>query len=212
MTGSGMSSATTNERLVPVPYGDGSRRAIAATAFFFACGTWFAARNVSDWERSAPLVASYGILLVNTFFSIRCFGSLRGCSEPRQRAVDVGLVGLYAGLAASFGDEQRFVAVATLLFAVATLKYALLLGRGPVRLLARKLTLDAIGTIACVWTLLVILAGYPTEASWGLAIVNAAVNLYVLCIRPLYRQTDDSSRSSSGLFSHRLPHNDPRQA
>ena len=176
--GSSMSSAITSSA---------TRRALAATSFFLLCGAWFAA-TVSDRVRSAPLVAFYGILLVNTFFSIRCFASIPETGGWEQRAVDLALVVCYAGLAASFREEGRFMILATLLFASATLKYAMLLDRPPYpALLARKIRLDTLGTIACAGTLIAVLRGHAPEACWIFAGLNVVANVYVLWLRPLYR-------------------------
>jgi hypothetical protein len=74
------------------------------------------------------------------------------------------------------------------LFAVATLKYALLLGRlGVDPLLARKVRVDTLGTIASVVGLITALGGHDRVAAWSLLWLNAIANLYLLRLRPLYR-------------------------
>ena len=163
-------------------------RAALAAALFTACGAGSAWRSVSDWSLSAPLVLFYALLVLNTFFSVRCFARVTPPGDRLQKLFDAVLVAIYVGLAASFTDAPRFAGWGSLLFAVATLKYVVLLGRvGSVMLLAKKIRVDVLGTIACVWALGVMLIGYAREASWALAGANAIANVYVLWVRPIYR-------------------------
>jgi len=174
-----MSTGTTNRA---------ARRAAGATSLFAAAGVASACRGSPDWVVSAPLGVAYALLVVNTYCSIRCFGAIIPPELRTQRLLDVVLGATYLALAGSLGDPVRFAAVGALLFAVATFKYALLLGRlDAAELLARKVRVDTVGTIVSVVALVVASRGYEQAAAWGLLGLNAAANLVVLWWKPLYR-------------------------
>jgi hypothetical protein len=142
-------------------------------------------------------VVFYGILLLNTYYSVRCFAALAPPDNRLQRLIDLTLIGIYASLAASLGEPLRFVGTATVLFAVATLKYTVLIGRVSAdALLARKLRVDALGTIACAWALGGMLGGHPSEAAWLLTGACAVANVYLLWVRPLYRSASAATRGA----------------
>ncbi len=84
----------------------------------------------------------FALLLVHTFFSVRCFSALIDPKDKRQIAVDSLLVISYLGLALSIGTEY-YLLWWVVLFIFASLKYVLLIGRlhYPI-LLRRKLTAD----------------------------------------------------------------------
>lgn len=167
---------------------EATRRAAAVTALFAFAGIVSASRGVREWAVSTPLALNYAILLVNTYCSVRCFGAITPPGLEDQRVIDGVLVAIYLALAASLADTVHFAATAAVLFAVATLKYAALMGRiGAIELLARKVRIDTVGTLAAVLALVAALGGHAGAAAWFLLATNVVGNVYVLRWRPLYR-------------------------
>ena len=107
------------------------RKAIAVTGGFTAVALFYAWR-VRDWDAAAPLLVLYAILLVSTYFSIRCFSRITKRGDGVQLMVDLILGVLYLWLASTIAGRGDYVVpyfflVLSLVFAVATLKYVLLL-------------------------------------------------------------------------------------
>lgn len=150
----------------------------AAAAFF----------TVHDLTRSFPLLVFYGVTALNAYFSIRCFASITP-ENYLQRIIDTALFLLYVALVFTFDSPFSFVAVATLLFAAASMKYASLLTLADMRhvkLIREKILIDNIGAVACFLTLLGIVWGHPLLASYTLAAVFVAANIYFLTVNPFY--------------------------
>jgi hypothetical protein len=154
------------------------------------------AMTVQSFDRTsaAPLFLFHVTLLLNTFFSVQYFARITPKGDPAQWCVDTVLMLLLIALPFFLGSPVRFVALVTLLFVAATLKYVLLLGTVSDRaLLRRKIRIDALGTVLCVLTLAGVLAGYPLVALWCWAAVFVAANVHVLLILPLYRSHEQRS-------------------
>ncbi|HVM90672.1 MAG TPA: hypothetical protein VMU11_02135 [Verrucomicrobiae bacterium] len=121
----------------------------------------------------------YALLLVHTFLSIRCFSQIIDPHDRQQQAVDLLLVVSYFALA-QWQSGIPFLSAWVVLFAFATLKYALLVGRSShTRLLRRKLVAD-IGGLGL---------GMFTMFSGSLPLmfaVFAAASVYYLVLNPLY--------------------------
>jgi hypothetical protein len=162
-------------------------RAALATAVFAGAGVASMCRGVSDWAISGPLGLSYALLVTNTYFSVRGFGAIIPRELRDQRAIDWTIGAAYVALAASLANAVLFAAVGTLLFALATLKHALLLGRlDAADLLARKVRVDTLGTIASALAVVAATSGHEHAAVWALLSLNAIANLYLLWWNPLY--------------------------
>lgn len=163
------------------------QRARLATAVFAVAwlgGLWLAH---NDLATALPLAVFYAALVVNTYASIRCFAALTPADDRRQPAVDGVLAILYLTLAASLGAPLRFTLATAMLFAVATMKYALLLGVvADLELLRRKIAIDVVGAVAALLALAGVAAGVPTLATslWTGAFLLA--NVYLLLINPMY--------------------------
>lgn len=174
-----MSSANSTSRAV--------QRARLATAVFAVAGLgglWLAR---TDLATALPLAVFYAALVVNTYASIRCFAALTPADDRRQSAVDGVLAVIYLTLATSLDAPLRFTLAATMLFAVATMKYALLLGVvADLELLRRKIAIDVAGALAALLALGGVAAGAPTLATslWAGAFLIA--NVYLLAIKPMY--------------------------
>lgn len=165
------------------------RVAARVTVVFAAAGIASACRGVPDWSVSAPLGLSYALLVAHTYRSLCCFGAIIPRGLRGQRMIDGVLAASYLALAASLGDTVRFALFGALLFAVATLKYAVLVGRlGASDLLARKVRVDTYGTIAAVLAAMVASGGHAWAAGWALLGVNLVANVYLLWWNPLYRE------------------------
>ncbi len=163
------------------------RKSVMVTALFVLAGlvvTW----RLASWAVSLPLFIFYIILTVNTYFSIRCFADLVPRGNKLQQAIDLVLAVLYLILAVNLGNQLSFIFMATLLFAVATLKYVLLLSSliGYSAFLKRKIFIDNLGIIACILALGGVLFGYSLLASWLWAGIFVIANIYLLFIKPMY--------------------------
>lgn len=182
---------------------DATRRAVAATALFALAGIVTVLRGVSEWAVSAPLALSYAILVANTYCSLQCFGRIIPPGLGDQRVIDGLLVAIYLALAANLADTVRFAATATVLFAVATMKYAALMGRiGSIELLARKVRVDTAGTLAAVLALVAALGGHDRLAGWLLLALSIAANVYLLLWRPLYRAREYTTPDAAAPSRH----------
>lgn len=132
------------------------------------------------------MLVLHGLILLHTFLSIRCFSALIDVHDLRQWAIDILLVFSYAVFAFAMRDILLYFVALTWVFFVATMKYALLIGRlqQPI-LLQRKITADilgmAFGGISYAMTSL----NFP-YASAVLIAIFAAATLYYLIIAPLY--------------------------
>lgn len=163
------------------------KAAVVTLGFFLAAvlGIWW---GINDWDQSLPLAVFYGVLLLNTFFSIRCFARITPAGQKVQDGIDVILVLLYIGLASSFNNSLRFVSLSLLLFIVATVKYILLmLATHHFALLKRKIFIDTLGTLACAFMLGALLYGYSTGALWIWSAAFIVANIHIFFIKPLYR-------------------------
>jgi len=171
------------------------RRAIAATTLFGTAGAAGLGHGVRDWSVAAPLTGIYALLVLNTYHSVRCFSTMPAAFGRSQRAFDGTLALLYLALAASLDDVARFASFGTLLFAVATLKYASLLDRAEDGTrLTRKIRVDSAGTIAAAAAAVAASGGHGLLACWSLLGVSALAHVYVLWARPLYREAPAGDR------------------
>lgn len=141
-----------------------------------------------------PMIFFHAILLVNTFFSIRRFGPLTPEHAHGQKATDLVLVLIYAVLPFVFWSASLYLVLATMLFIVALFKYAFLLGIVPkLELLRRKIIIDICGVLWNVFAMTCFaLATFAIQRPaqgvlWIWTIVFAAMNVYWLGIKPMYR-------------------------
>ncbi len=157
------------------------------TGGFALAGIIAAHTKISDWTAAAPLVTFYVTLLINTYFCVRTFAALVPAHDRPQQIFDALLGIAYVTLAFTLPSPFFFVLAATLLFAIATLKYAMLAySIGHSSFLHKKISIDAMGTLACVLALGGVLAGRPllVTSIWALAFVVA--NIYLLVVNPMY--------------------------
>lgn len=153
---------------------------------FFLAGIWMTHNSALF---SVQVALFHAILLLNTYFSIRCFGRLTPVNAAWQSTVDVMLVLLYSILPFSFGFASLYILLLILLFAIATMKYALLIGIiSDTKLIRRKIIIDVCGVL---WNFIIFLVGslglLPIDLLlWVWVGVFAGMNLYLLKIRPMY--------------------------
>ncbi|HYF12680.1 MAG TPA: hypothetical protein VD928_00035 [Candidatus Paceibacterota bacterium] len=159
---------------------------IFGVAGFFG---WYTSDEEGKW--ALPFVIFYGVLTLNSFFSIRFFSSITPPEDLFQRSIDAILVFLYLLLAYVIYEPDYFFPIALLLFIVATSKYVFLIGKIPYpKTLERKITIDSLGILLCVFVLSIAIMGYPNFAAWTLAIVFGLANVYLLLIDPMYESID----------------------
>lgn len=153
---------------------------------FFAVGLWLTRSQISS---SLQVILFHVILLVNTYFSIQCFGPMTPDHAPGQKAIEIFLVLLYFVLPLTFPFVSLYILIVLLLFLVATVKYALLLGVIPdLRLVRRKILIDLTGV---VWSYFIFMVGSLGLISidlllWIWVIAFAVTNVYLLKIKPMY--------------------------
>lgn len=162
-------------------------RALAATYLFVVVGLWSLIFGVHDNSYELPHLLFYATLTLNTYFSIR-FYSYFTPAVVFQSAIDIALAAAYICLALTIGVPILFALCATIVFTIAPLKYAHMLGFTPYdATLRRKILIDLAGTCMCLSALILTLMGYVHEAAWLLAIVFAIANIHLLIINPMYR-------------------------
>jgi hypothetical protein len=105
--------------------------------------------GIGEMHLALPLVLFYVLLLLNTYFSVRCFSSVPESESSLQVVINVLLSLIYAGLAALFQNPPAFVWLTILLFFVAALKYALIDSKEFSNILRRKTVIDLVGGIWC---------------------------------------------------------------
>lgn len=165
-------------------------RALTATILFAAVGVWSVLFHNVPWEYSIPHIIFYVVLTINTYFSVRFYTAITPASVF-QTLIDVALAAAYIGLALTIGVPIAFAYFALLIFTIAPAKYAHLLGKTPHdKTLRRKILIDLLGTLMCVFVLGLTLVGLELKAAWILAGLFTLANIYLLAIKPMYRLID----------------------
>ena len=142
--------------------------------------------TLRDWSAAAPLLGFHCLLLLNTYFSIRCFSSVATSKTTAQIAIDAILAGMYVYLAFQFTDPTRYLVASTVLFLIADIKYALVLGTpGYEKLLKRKMLLNLLAAVTCILALFGLAAGIHQSLGWWLAAFLLA-NVYLLGVSNWY--------------------------
>lgn len=161
------------------------KAAIATVGFsVFGLGSSFL---ISNWYVALPLLIFYAILILNTYFSIRCLASITPRDNQVQGVVDVILALSIFAQAASLNYPLLFICFAIFLFVFATFKYTLLYSDSNHKeLLERKMKVDILGAIACSLALWGGVAGYSLITTWLLVASFLAANFYLFFIKPLY--------------------------
>lgn len=135
-----------------------------------------------------PLLIFHGLLLINTFLSVRCFSAIIPPHNTTQNILDDILAGIYLAVPFALGNSLLFVFGITVLFIIATIKYIFLWNTLPhSRLLRRKLTVEAMGVVLCATTLMSIWLGYELMATSVWAGIFLIANIYLINISPLYQ-------------------------
>jgi len=150
----------------------------------FGCiGWWWS----PDPLAALPEALLYGLLMIQTWFSLRLFFRLIDPKDKGQQAVNVLLVLAYACLAWSIWNPFWFYFMWTVYFYLTVLKYVLLVGRFDYkRLLRRKLLADVLGM--GIGPLMLVSFLFSSVDAWrwlGLALFGGACAYYIY-VRPLY--------------------------
>jgi hypothetical protein len=162
------------------------RMLIGVFSAFFVFGLFM---NRSHLTTVLPLIFFHVTLLVNTYYSIECFGPRSPIIANGQGVIDFCLVVMYAILPLCLGSDGSYLLGVTLLFLIASLKYTLLLGVVPdVRLLRRKISIDISGTLWNFCTFLLFSSGLilPDLLLWIWVSGFVGLNFYLLKIKPMY--------------------------
>jgi hypothetical protein len=182
-----------------------TRLAACATVVFTAAAVAGSLVTVRDWAASWPLLGFYTLLLINTFFSIRCFSSIAPRQAVAQIVTDCALVALYVYLAFQFANVTRFLWVSVVLFLVAIIRHALMLhAPGYVTLLTRKMLLNFLAAAGCGAALVGLAVGVPQSLVWWLGGFLLA-NIYILLMSKMYYPIADEARQQSevtGFAAH----------
>ena len=134
-----------------------------------------------------PTALLFDLILLNTFFSIRMFASVTSPRDHMQNTVDLGLMLLYVWMTTAIGDARLFACACTVMFALATYKYVLLLGCIPHRkLLRHKIQIDIIGTLGAFIALLGITFVDASLSLWAWVVLFALAKIDIFILRPLY--------------------------
>lgn len=153
---------------------------------FFLIGLWFIRDQLFQ---NVQVIVFHGVLLVNTFFSIECFGKMTPQGLRSQRIIDASLVVLYAILPFTFVFPSLYILLLILLFLVASLKYILLLGIiSDIRLLRRKIAVDVGGALGNFFIFFIGSLGVlPVDVLlWVWLALFVVANVYLLKIKPMY--------------------------
>lgn len=162
-------------------------KAAAFTSVFAVLGPLFMSGTDAGPAILLPMALLFDLILLNTFFSIRMFASVTPATDHVQNAIDLGLGLLYLWMASAIGDARLFACACTLMFALATYKYALLLGRIPhQKLLRHKIQIDVLGTVGALAALAGIMYVDAALTLWIWAVLFALVQLDIFLLRPLY--------------------------
>lgn len=174
-----------------------TRLAACATVGFTAAAVAGSLVTVGDWAASWPLLGFYTLLLINTFFSIRCFSSIAPRQAVAQIVTDCALVALYVYLAFQFANVTRFLWVSVVLFLVAILRHALMLQTpNYVKLLTRKMLLNLLAAAGCGAALVGVAVGLPQSLVWWLGGFLLA-NIYILLMSKMYYPIADEARQQT---------------
>ena len=174
-----------------------TRLAVCATVVFTAAAVTGSLCTVRDGAESWPLMGFYTILVINTFFSIRCFSSIPSRQSLPQIATDGTLVALYLYLAFQFADVRQFLWVSVALFLLAILRHAFLLRTpGYVKLLTRKMFLNLLAAVGCGAALVGVAVGLPQPLVWWLGGFLLA-NIYILLMSKMYFPIADEVRQQN---------------
>ncbi len=134
-----------------------------------------------------PEALMYGLLMVQTWVSLRLFFGLIDPKDKRQMALDAVITLAYAFLAWSIQNPYLFYFAWTVFFNLTVLKYVLLVGRfSHQRLLRRKLTANVLGVGLGI--LIITLFIMMPEQPWqylGLVLFGGGC-VHYLFLRPLY--------------------------
>ncbi len=141
------------------------------------------------------LFALYAMLLLHTFFSIRCFSSLIDSHDRRQQSIDVVLIVLYALLATALQSIPFFLILWIIFFCAASGKYIMLVGRlNHPHLLKRKITADMSGILLGILSLL-FFPNFPYTLEIMTSLYMIA-SVHYLCLNKLYVADQEAARRS----------------
>jgi hypothetical protein len=141
----------------------------------------------SGWAGALPILIFLALLLIHTYHAVRSITSITPPRLAFPHLYDAALVVAYLALPVSLWYGSVFYLVATFLFAVASMKYALLLGRTTGETLIRKkLIVDIGGVLGCLTAYTGDVMGMTRVTDWVFSLGFIAASVYLFYIRPLY--------------------------
>jgi hypothetical protein len=164
-----------------------TKKAILTTIMFMCAGVFALWIKTFTWKDVIPFLVFYILLVINTFFSIRCFASITPADARAQKIIDFVLVLCYFALAVTINVPILFTFFAFVLFFVAVIKYvSLLFYTSHKKLVWRKIVVDVLGALVCLGAFWGVFADHERVASWlwvGMFLVG---NAYIFFVEPLY--------------------------
>ncbi len=143
--------------------------------------------TIDNFSISLPLIIFYFTITINTYFSIKLYAGIVPKENVQQKNVDALLFLLYLALAFTFNHAQLFIFLTGLLFSIAVIKYALLLGRIDYQdLLRKKICIDILGVMMALVAYGIFSFGYTEIAVWFMAGIFCIANIYLLLVKPMY--------------------------
>jgi hypothetical protein len=174
----------TGTRLDDATYG--ARKAVITTAGL--CG-WVVVRLffVRDWPTAAFPLFSYAILLLHTYCSVRAFSQVIPRTSASQNAIDLVLAVPYLVLPMEFENPLRFASVGIVFFALAAIKYGLLLRTlHDYSFVKRKITSNIVAATVCVCATYLSASGHLMGAVELQTTMFALASVYFFLVDPLY--------------------------
>jgi hypothetical protein len=165
---------------------------IIAGAFFvfFLIGLWVTRFDLFLYASySIQIVLFHAILLLNTYFSIQCFGRVTPPDDRWQWFFDAVLIVIYATSPFMMTQPVIYLLLMMSLFLIASLKYVRLIGEiHDTVLVKRKITIDLTGVFwnFAMFFFCLIQPVWTSSLLWIWLIVFAVSNYYLLKIKPMY--------------------------
>ena len=163
------------------------KKSYAVAGFLGLVGIIAFLPHYTDYLIALPLFIFYITIVVNTHFSIKLFASITPKEDIVQHIVDTLLVLTFVCMSINFSNPLIYSLFLVFLFALASLKYSLLLITVPhQKLLKRKIVIDILGTVMAIACLAGMLFQFESITAWTLAIVFIIANVILLGIKPMY--------------------------
>ena len=170
------------------------RKAQVVVAMLTTFSVYYTWTHVHDWNSILAPLVYYVVLLISTYFSVRCFDALTPPQSPVQDVLDVVLVLFYFVLATLFTAPAILLFVTAAFFSVTTLKYILLMSEKTLphfKQIDYKAAINGCGTISALLCYWIALQGNVVLGMWLWVAIFCSANFFIFFIKPLYRIPQD---------------------